>query len=77
MLAVGYQLPKVVAIAMPPPGADGEAQKKAKFEKDFIIVSEFSEQVGPIPIVSACFIAHECYVAIDRSVSNVAMYYMV
>lgn len=52
MLAVGYRLPKVTAVAMPPPGADGEAQKKAKFDKDFIIVSEFSEQVGPIPIVS-------------------------
>lgn len=50
MLAVGYRLPKVTAVAMPPPGADGEAQKKAKFDKDFIIVSEFSEQVGPIPI---------------------------
>ena len=52
MLAVGYRLPKVIAVTMPPPGADGEAQKKAKFEKDFVIISEFSEQVGPIPIVS-------------------------
>lgn len=35
---------------MPPPG--GEAEPPPKFEKDFIIVSEFSEQVGPVPIVS-------------------------
>ena len=37
---------------MPPPGAENDAPKKAKFEKDFIVLSEFSEQVGPIPIVS-------------------------
>ena len=37
---------------MPLPGAENEGSKKPKFEKDFIVLSEFSEQVGPIPIVS-------------------------
>ena len=37
---------------MPLPGAENDGSKKPKFEKDFIILSEFSEQVGPIPIVS-------------------------
>ena len=37
---------------MPQPGSEGEQQRRPKFERDFIIVSEFSEQVGPIPIVS-------------------------
>lgn len=41
---------EVLQVAMPPPG--GEAEPPPKFEKDFIIVSEFSEQVGPVPIVS-------------------------
>ena len=29
-----------------------EAPKKPKFEKDFIMLSEFSELVGPVPVVS-------------------------
>ena len=37
---------------MPLPGAENDGSKKPKFEKDFIVLSEFSEQVGPIPIVS-------------------------
>ena len=37
---------------MPLPGVDGDAQKGQKVDGDFIVLSEFSEQVGPIPIVS-------------------------
>lgn len=29
-----------------------EPPKKPKFEKDFIMLSEFSELVGPVPVVS-------------------------
>ncbi len=29
-----------------------ELPKKPKFEKDFIMLSEFSELVGPVPVVS-------------------------
>ena len=36
----------------PSPGFEGEVAKKPKFDKDFIVLSEFSEQVGPIPLVS-------------------------
>ena len=34
------------------PGSDGDSTKKPKFDKDFIVLSEFSEQVGPVPLVS-------------------------
>ena len=43
----------------PQPAMDGEQPrpaKKPKFEQDFIILSEFSEQVGPVPVVS-CLLA--------------------
>ena len=36
------------------PGLDGDTAKKPKFDKDFIVLSEFSEQVGPVPLVSLC-----------------------
>lgn len=29
-----------------------EVPRKPKFEKDFIMLSEFSELVGPVPVVS-------------------------
>ena len=31
---------------------ESEQMNKRLFEKDFIILSEFSEQVGPVPVVS-------------------------
>lgn len=38
---------------MPPPSEAADVAKKhAKFNEDFIIISEFSEQVGPVPLVS-------------------------
>lgn len=33
--------------------SEGDSVKKPKFDKDFIVLSEFSEQVGPVPLVSA------------------------
>ena len=38
----------------------GLKPEKPKFEKDFIMLSEFSELVGPIPVVSA---VHQAYLA--------------
>ena len=32
--------------------------KVKHFEKDFIILSEFSEQVGPVPVVRRCYKVH-------------------
>ncbi len=49
---------------MPPPGGEVEQQK---FEEDFIIFSEFSEQVGPVPIVSPSALGCCCQLVGDRT----------
>ena len=42
------------------PGSDGETAKKPKFDRDFIVLSEFSELVGPVPLVSICTCTCTC-----------------
>ena len=48
----GPKAPPAAGLRAFNPGSDGDTTKKPKFDKDFIVLSEFSEQVGPVPLVS-------------------------
>lgn len=50
-------------------GTAYEVPRKPKFERDFIMLSEFSELVGPVPVVSlhithCCLLVAMCLVAL-------------
>lgn len=58
-MSYGLKAPALAGLKASNPVSDADTAKKPKFEKDFIVLSEFSEQVGPVPLVSLCSVNKE------------------